>query len=215
MHKQDLLRGKDITVTRADSGKLIRRVRVVEGMLSDDEAKELIRLAAEVDGAFCVLEVGSYRGRSTTALALGAMSGGNAPVYAIEPHEQFVGVLGGKFGPADRRAFFRNLVKADVVEQVRLVNLSSEVVCKGWSYPIGLLWLDGDHSFEGVRRDFEAWEPFLVPDATVAFHDATDPTLGPSQLIDRLLASGEFEQFSAVGELVALRRRTSQTALPY
>jgi len=206
VQKSSFFRDKD---PRA-ADKLIRRVLAVEGMLTGDEAGELIRLAAQVSVDSCVLEVGSYRGRSATALALGAKSGGNAPVYAIEPHEQYVGVLGGTFGPADRQAFFRNVIKAGVAEQIRLVNLSSEVVSKGWSRPIGMLWLDGDHSFEGVQRDFEAWAPFLVSDAVVAFHDAHDPALGPRQMIDRLLADGDFEQFSAVGELVALRRRSLQ-----
>ena len=195
-----------VVTPQFDTNKLVRRVLAVEGMLTSEEAAELIRLAAMVHGESCVLEVGSYRGRSTTALALGVQMGGNAPIYAIDPHEPFHGVLGGTFGPADRRAFFRNLVKAGVVEQVRLVNLSSEIVSKGWTKPIGLLWLDGDHSYEGVQRDFDAWAPFLIPHAVVAFHDACDPALGPRQLVDRLLASGDFERLGAVGELVALRK---------
>lgn len=197
-----------IAVPQPHIRKLVRRVLAVEGMLTSHEAAELIRLSAMVDGDSCVLEVGSYRGRSTTALALGSQIGDkNVPVYAIDPHEPFSGVLGGTFGPADRRAFFRNLVKADVVEQVRLVNLSSEIVSKGWTRPIGLLWLDGDHSLEGVRRDFDAWAPHLTSDAVVAFHDACDPDIGPKQMIDLLLNSGNFEHMSAVDDLVALRRR--------
>jgi hypothetical protein len=62
-----------------------------------------------------------------------------------------------------------------VVEKVRLVNLSSEVVCEGWTRPVGLLWIDGDHTLDGVRRDFESWERFLQPGGVVAFHDALDP----------------------------------------
>jgi predicted O-methyltransferase YrrM len=208
--KSGFSRKKAPSTVPTKTAKLVRRVLAIEGMLTGDEAKELIRLAAQVGEDSCVLEVGSYRGRSTTALAFGAKIGGNAPVYAIEPHEQFFGLMGGRLGPADRLAFFRNLVKAEVVERVRLVNLSSEVVSKGWSRPIGMLWLDGDHSFDGVTRDFEAWAPFLVPEAVVAFHDAQDPMLGPRQVIDRLLADGDYEQFSAVDQLVALRKRNLQ-----
>ena len=171
-------------------------------MISEDEAETLMRLAAEVPAEACIVEVGSYRGRSTTALALGA---DGAPVYAIEPHESFSGLYGGEFGPADRRAFFANLLRAGVVERVRLVNLSSEVASEGWTRPIGLLWIDGDHSVEGVRRDFEAWAPYLRPGGLVAFHDALDPEGGPAQTIGRLLGEG-FERAAAVGALVALRR---------
>jgi hypothetical protein len=168
--------------------KLLRSTRVdalrdVEGMIAPGEAALLTRLAAGVE-AGCIVEVGSYRGMSTIALARGA----NVPLYAFDPHEHFEGVMGGVFGPADRRAFFENLLRAGLVEKVRLVNLSSEVVAPGWEQPIGLLWIDGDHRYEAVRRDFECWAPHLI--GPVAFHDSTGPTLGPARLVDELLDQG-------------------------
>lgn len=178
----------------------------VEGMLSRAEIEALMDLAAEVRSPHCIVEVGSYRGRSATALALGARRGEGAPIFAIEPHECFTGVLGGEFGPPDRVAFFRNMLQAGVVEQVRLVNLSSEAVSPGWSRPIGLLWLDGDHTLEGVWRDFNAWFGHLSDDAVVAFHDAADQNLGPAKVIDTLLARGEFLRVVDVDQMVVLRR---------
>jgi len=181
----------------------MRRVLAVEGMISEGEAGQLMELAAAVPSGACIVEVGSYRGRSTTALALAA---NGAPVYAVEPHESFEGIYGGNFGPADRRAFFENLLKAGVVEKVRLVNLSAEVLREGWEQPVGLLWIDGDHTLEGVRRDFEAFEHSLQPDGVVAFHDVHDPEGGPAQLIGELLAGGRYETLAEVERLVALRR---------
>jgi predicted O-methyltransferase YrrM len=181
----------------------VRRALSIEGMISDTEAIALMELASEVPSGSCIVEVGSYRGRSASALALGA---NGAPVYAIEPHESFEGIYGGQFGPADRRAFFENLLKVGVVEKVRLVNLSSEVACQGWTHPIGLLWIDGDHTVEGVRRDFESWAPFLQPGGVVAFHDANDPDGGPAKLIEELCAGGSYERCAEVHRIVALRR---------
>jgi hypothetical protein len=152
-------------------------------MIGADEAELLTRLAAEVSDG-CIVEVGSWRGFSTIALARCA----RVPVYAIEPHEQFQGAMGGTFGPKDRVAFFRNLLRAGAVEQVRLVNLSSEVVAPGWQSPVGLLWIDGDHHYEAVKRDFEYWQPHLH--GPVAFHDSTGPTLGPTRLVNELAAGG-------------------------
>jgi predicted O-methyltransferase YrrM len=177
---------------------ILRRRHRIEGMIGEPEAALLTRLASEVDEG-CIVEIGSYRGMSTIALAKGA----RVPVYAIEPHEEFTGVLGGAFGAADRRAFFENLLHAGVVEQVRLVNLSSEVVAPGWRLPVGLLWIDGDHRYEAVRRDFECWEPHLR--GVVAFHDAIQPTLGPARLIGELLASG-FELIEHVQGTKVLQR---------
>ena len=164
---------------------MFRRHPKIEGMIGDLEAALLTRLASEVEEG-CIVEVGSYRGMSTIAIAKGAAA--HVPVYAIEPHECFKGVLGGVFGPEDRRAFFENMLRAGVVEQVRLVNLSSEVVAPGWRLPVGLLWIDGDHRYEAVRRDFECWVPHLR--GKVAFHDTIQPMLGPAQLVSELLLDG-------------------------
>lgn len=180
----------------------IQAVMCVQGSVNEAEANELMRLASEVAPDACIVEVGSHRGRSTAALALGA---NGAPVYAIEPHEEFQGMYGKEFGPEDRRAFFENMLRLGVVEKVRLVNLSSEVASKGWTRAIGLLWIDGDHSPEGVRRDFESWQPFLRPGGVVAFHDALDPDGGPAQLIETLLGDS-FEHVATAERLVALRR---------
>ena len=34
----------------------------------------------------------------------------------------------------------------------------------------GLLFIDGDHSEDGVRSDFESWAPMLAANGVVAFH---------------------------------------------
>ena len=53
----------------------------------------------------CIVEVGSFRGRSTAALCFGVKDGHDAPIYAVEPHADYTGFYGGKFGGEDRAAF--------------------------------------------------------------------------------------------------------------
>ena len=48
---------------------------------------------------------------------------------------------------------------------VRLINLSSEVISVGWTKPIALLWIDGDHRYDSVVRDFKCWEQYLTKDS--------------------------------------------------
>lgn len=182
----------------------LARILDVAGQLLPDEAALLWGLARSTTEG-CIVEVGSFRGRSATALALGALAGHGAPVYAVDPHEPFVGVLGGRFGPADRKAFFENTLRAGVVEAIRLVNLSSEVVAPGWNRPVGLLWLDGDHTYEGVARDWRAWRPHLLPRAAVAFHDSNDPQLGPARLIGEIVSEGQHAVETRVGLTTVLR----------
>jgi hypothetical protein len=172
--------------------------------VSRDAARLLYELAGQVERG-CIIEVGSYRGRSTVALARGAAAGHGAPVYAIDPHEPFVGVRGQRFGPEDRAAFMRNMVRTGAYRYVRLLNVSSEVVSPGWNQPVGLLWLDGDHAYEAVRRDFNAWEPHLLPTSDLVLDDADDPQLGPHRLVRELTDEG-WSVAAHVDKIVHLRR---------
>jgi hypothetical protein len=179
-----------------------------EGMISVAEARLLYELAREVVTG-CIVEVGSYRGRSTIALARGSQAGHNVPVFAFDPHEESVGILGGKFGPEDRAWFFRNMLRSGCYRIVRLVELSSAVVSAGWHRPVSLLWIDGDHSYEGVRSDFDCWLPHLVPGAAIALDDATDERIGPCRVIRELLETGQFQESQGVGKVRVVRRVAS------
>ena len=140
------------------------------------------------------------------ALALGSLANGGVPVYAIDPHEPFKGICGGDFGPKDRIAFFKNVLRTDVGEVVRLVNLSSEVISKGWSREVALLWIDGDHRYEAARRDFECWEPFVVKGGLIGFHDSINPGLGPGKVIAEAMPSGKFDKVMQVDLTTVLRK---------
>ncbi len=183
----------------------LRDVPSIRGWLSLDAALLLYRLASQVAEG-CIVEVGSFRGRSTVVLARGSEHGHGARVYAVEPHEPFVGPRGGEFGPEDRAAFFRNMVRTGAYRTVRLLNTSSEIVAPGWTEPVALLWLDGDHSYEGVRRDFDAWAPHLLPGCDLVLDDTDDPRLGPQQLVEELAAEGWVE-VERVDRVAHLRRQ--------
>jgi predicted O-methyltransferase YrrM len=175
-----------------------------EGMISLEEAILLYDLAKNTKDN-CIVEVGSYRGRSTVALGLGSLDGYQVPVFAIEPHEEFMGILGGVFGPQDRGAFYKAMIDTSCYLIVRLINLTSDRVAPTWNQKIGLLWIDGDHSYEGVKRDFDCWFSHLAAGATIAFDDSTSPRLGPYRLMNELLRTGNFEKAQATGKITVLR----------
>jgi len=179
---------------------------LTEGMISFEEASLLYDFAKQISDG-CIVEVGSYRGRSAVALGRGSLDGNQVPVYSIEPHEEFSGVLGGKFGPADRGAFYKAMIDTSCYQVVRLINLSSEIVAPNWNKKIGLLWIDGDHTYSGVKRDFECWLPHLTPEAIIAFDDSTDPDLGPRQLIDELLNSNKFQELQQIGKITVIKSK--------
>jgi len=156
------------------------------------------------DGA--VVEIGSFRGRSTVALAFGARAGRSPPVFAVDPHERFIGVLGGVFTPDDRRRFMQNVVKAGVADIVRLVNLPSVSAARAWNMPIGLLWIDGDHRLLPVLQDFSLWEPWVVIGGWIAFHDSLIREIDVHRVVELAVASGHYVRQAVVGATTVLAK---------
>ncbi len=190
---------------RTNLKKLFRKT---EGMVSFREVSFLYDLAKHITDT-CIVEIGAYRGRSTAALARGSIDGHEVPVFVIEPHEDFSGILGGTFGASDRGAFFKAMLELSCSHIVRLINLSSGQVAPSWNRKIGLLWIDGDHAYGAVKRDFALWSPHLESNGLIAFHDARDPRLGPYTVLNEILSSGAFEKVGAVDEIVTVKRKTS------
>jgi hypothetical protein len=187
-----------------------QHIKRTDGWLGKSEAELLYGLAKGLSANNCVVEVGAYRGRSTVALAFGSIAGRQAPVYSIDPHEEFVGPLGGRFGSIDRGHFMQKMVELGLFHIVRLVNLSSDAIAGRWSQPIGLLWVDGDHSYDGVSRDFNAWKDKLSDDADLVFDDAVEPNSGPGKLVREITATDTFTVVGSVGKSVHLKKSAAQ-----
>jgi predicted O-methyltransferase YrrM len=55
----------------------------------------------------------------------------------------------------------------------------------GLKASVDFLFIDGDHSYDGVRADFENYAPLVRPGGLIAFHDV-DSTNNPTSEVDRL-----------------------------
>jgi predicted O-methyltransferase YrrM len=170
-----------------------------------DELLALYELGKNAPAGGAIVEIGSFHGSSAVALALGSRKGNKLRVYTVDPYEPFAPPgEKRKFGPHDRIKLFKNLLRAGVVEDVWPINLPSKAAARAWSGPISLLWIDGDHSYEGVKGDFESWSPFVAPDGLIAFDDANDG--GPFKLIEEAIQAGKLERVAMKGKIAVMRR---------
>jgi len=62
----------------------------------------------------------------------------------------------------------------------------SEVTEKLRDRAVDLLFIDGDHSYPGVRKDFEMYAPFVRRGGIVIFHDILPHPRVPACAVDRL-----------------------------
>ena len=167
-----------------DSERMRQLTSEIDGWLSDSEGELLYRLAKEVPSGQAIVELGSWKGKSTVWLAKGTEAGQRNKVYSIDSHS------GSKAHISEGEtntypAFINNLTKAGVQGiVVPLVKTSTEAV-KRWQEGIGLLWIDATHEYEDVKHDFLSWERHLLPGARVAFHDCDQA--GPAQVVKEYL----------------------------
>jgi predicted O-methyltransferase YrrM len=65
---------------------------------------------------------------------------------------------------------------------------------------VDFLMIDGDHTYEGVRADYEMYSPFVADGGVIAFHDILHHPQVPDCEVDRFWAelreTGETEEFT-------------------
>ena len=200
--------------TASEFQELTERLSEVEGYLEPAEGYALYLLAYAGYGQGRIVEIGSFLGRSTCWLALGSLRAGREKVAAVDHH------LGSPEHQAGAKhkckvlvkqgttfhAFMENLQKLGVEEHVEPVRSESVAAAEAWSEPIRLLFIDGNHSYEASKNDFEAWSRFLVPGGYVGFHDiGTWP--GVTGYYEEMLAERkDFSQRLSVGTLRIIQK---------
>jgi predicted O-methyltransferase YrrM len=114
----------------------------VEGWLDPGEQRFLFDSAYKLLQDANIVEVGSFKGRSTCFLA-SACRGTKKRVFAVDT---FNGSDGDYFGHRDFfSGFERNVRHCGVAQYVKPLIGRSGDIAKSWSLPISLLFIDGSH----------------------------------------------------------------------
>ena len=147
----------------------------VDGWMTHGQAKALYDAAARVRQGGRIVEIGSFRGRSTIILASAAADG--VEIVAIDPH------AGNDRGPQeidgyadaageDHAVFLANLAAAGVADRVRHVRAFSDVAHGEVDDPIDALYIDGAHRYAPARTDIHDWGRRVSDGGTLLIHDS-------------------------------------------
>ncbi len=181
--------------------ELRERLAGVEGWLSDEEAATLYQLARRCTGRGVIVEIGSFKGRSTIALGMGSRAGAEVPIYAIDPHR----------GPS-YDAFHENVARAgidDLVTQVR--EPSQEALAAIGDHPIELLFIDGNHTYDMVLQDFALFVPRVVEGGWVLMHDTISTFPGSKRVATELMyRSHQFVDVRFVPSTITMGRKVAE-----
>ena len=132
-----------------------------------DEAALLFGLVRSL-GQATIAELGRYKGGSTVLIAAAMAEGSELWSYDLHLH--------GPDGPRGEeldRELADALERLGVADGVRLL-VADTRTAEQPPTPCDLVFVDGDHSYEGARADFERWADAIRPGGHLLLHDAVD-----------------------------------------
>jgi predicted O-methyltransferase YrrM len=135
--------------------------------LQIDEAALLFRLARDLESG-PVAEIGRFKGGSTLVFASALPAG--VELWSYDFH---VALRPDMPGPELDEELRAALVRFGLDAKVHLFVADSRTA-EPPPGELALLFIDGDHSYEGAKADFDRWSAFVRPGGHVLLHDAVD-----------------------------------------
>ena len=165
---------------------------------------ELAMLLKHSRGAEILVELGCYEGATAVALARNAPGG---QVHSIDPF--YRGRIGLSYGYwIARLEIWRKRVR-----NIHLIQAFSYDAIKQFHSQIDFLFIDADHSREGVERDWSDWLPKLRTGGLIAMHDCRISSNSPIELgtmqfyRERLSKLDDIVELDAVDSLAIFQKR--------
>ncbi len=167
----------------------------VEGWMTEGQGRALYQAGAACPAEGRIVEIGSFRGRSTIVLGLSAAPG--VEIVAVDPH------AGNDRGPRefdgfeqeasdDHARFTANLVTAGVSDRVTHVRQFSDRAHKMVGGEIDLLYIDGAHRYRSARADIRDWGARVRPGGRMLIHDSFSSIGVTLAILRELLLSKRF-----------------------
>lgn len=186
---------------------VIAAVDDIPGFLYPREIAHLYALASEIPQGGTVVELGCYRGKSTTALAYGVREqAGN--LYTIDPFE---GTMVGNIALQKQYAMevMERMYDRFLDKHVEIYVGYSHDIVQDWKHGyIDLLFIDAEHSYESVARDLADWSPLVTDTGRIALHDHNSNWPGVQLAVAEFITRHNWRIISQVEGLVTLERGT-------
>lgn len=149
--------------------RILAGVDQPETQVTKDELSLLLTYSR---GAERVVEIGCFEGATTTALA----SNTKGRVYSIDLF------LSGRTGICFSYWIARVEMFRKKLGNIQLIKGASYDAVKQIGFEIDFLFIDGDHTWEGIERDWSDWFPKVKAGGIIALHDSRISKNSPKEL---------------------------------
>ncbi len=195
-------------------------IETTKGFMPAHEGMALYENAKEFFTGGVGVEIGSYCGKSTLYLGQAARET-NSHLVTIDHHrgseEHQIGweyhdlELADDHGVIDTFAVLRaTIAQSKLTNSISAIVGRSATIAKWWSKELDLVFIDGSHTEESARTDYESWSPFIRTGGALIIHDVfPDPNAGgqaPYLIYKMAIDSNNFVETFALDSLRVLRR---------
>jgi predicted O-methyltransferase YrrM len=183
-------------------------VEALEGWMTPAQGARLFAAARNCPSPGTIVEIGSFRGKSTVVLATAA--GAGVEIIAIDPH------AGNDRGPEewdgfadqaseDHGVFLANLAAGGVADRVRHLRAFSDAAHGEIAGPIDLLYVDGAHRYRPARADLRDWGARVSAGGTMLIHDSFSSVGVTLAILRELLLGNRWRYVGRSGSLTEYR----------
>lgn len=170
------------------------RSKNISGWILDDAGYELYKLC-KMPTVKTVVELGSWQGKSSTWIASALKDRIDTMLYCVDTWAGSADtgkpILGIESNLLE--LFTENINNNNLMDHIKVIQMTTEKAAEFWRETmqrnIDLLFIDADHSYDAVRRDFELWSSFVIPGGIIVFDDVPFWP-GPTRLCTELEAAG-------------------------
>jgi len=191
---------------------LLHRIHVVRPTSQTIEA-ELELLERHARGAHIALEIGSYQGVSAVRIA--AAMGTGSMLYCIDPWPSPVGQINACYA-----IFKRHVHRAGMTGRIKVLRMNSAQIGAAVPNDLDFIFVDGDHSWQGIKTDWRLVRQKLCRGGIVCLHDSFVPP-GESwrrpdsvRFFEEVIAQGsQFNIIDRMHSLAVLRKTPNSEKL--
>ena len=193
------------------------KIDKLKGFMPKHEGIALTKWSEKFSSIGPIMEIGSYCGKSAIYLSKGAILNDQL-VYTIDHHfgseehqineEYFDSEI---FDHKNQRVntlplLIKNINKIQVKNIVPIVSNSVDIASK-WVTKLGMVFIDGGHSFKAANNDYESWSTKIKKNGALVIHDIFEnPDQGgqaPFEIFQKALKNN-FEVYQRVDTLACL-----------
>jgi predicted O-methyltransferase YrrM len=161
---------------------VIERALQIEGLTKQSELELLYGLAASMPSEAIVVEVGSFRGRSTLAIAAGLDQVDRPTLVAVDtfagdPEWEEIAAV-----DRARQLFDANTAGIGFLQAIQ--DTSVRAAARIADSSVDWVFIDALHDYASVRDDIRAWAPKVKPGGLISGHD-----YGRAGVTDAVLAA--------------------------